>query len=133
MTVSSALAVQGRQAGLEVVVDLPNDPWPAIVAGLERGALVVADNLDQKGACPPSLPKQGFLVGAFTMTTSPAWRGPGSLFLGLTSAVVLWPGGASAGAALGLSLPANWVGERHPGRGLVWRAGRFTAIQAVAN
>jgi len=131
-TVLNALADQGRRAGLEVISDLPPNPWPAITRGLERGALVVADNLDQAVDCPAVLPRQGHLVAALTTDVSPSFRGPAVLLQNPASALVLWPNGPSAAAALGLTLPIATDHGSIPGRGLALRAGRFISLQAIS-
>jgi len=130
-SVLTALAGQARAAGLEVYADLPGDPWPGIAQALSRGAFVVLDNLEQVPNGPGVLPRQGQMIAALTATPSPAFHGPASLFQGASQALVLWPRGPGAGAAVGLSLPSALATQRLPGRGVAARAGRITSVQAV--
>jgi len=132
-SVLAALASQAKAAGLEVYADLPADPWLGISQALSRGAFVVLDNLEQIPNAPGVLPRQGHLVAAWTAAPSPAYHGPASLFHGVRHALVLWPRGPGAGAAVGLSLPSALVSRRLPGRGVAVRAGRITSLQAATS
>jgi energy-coupling factor transporter ATP-binding protein EcfA2 len=126
----AVLAVGGSQS-----VD-----WAEILAALEDGAVVIADDVEGiAGAAPSALPSRGTLVASYSTATAAAFRPPTPLFHARPRGVLLWPshpGGSSAfGAGRGGAAPVELTGPRAadpPGRGRLVAGGRSYSVQLAA-
>ncbi|MDR1151509.1 MAG: hypothetical protein LBK72_03360, partial [Bifidobacteriaceae bacterium] len=119
-----SIAAQCDEVGATpLVLDAAESPgaWHHIELALERGRIVVADNLDRAMPAPPALPPTGVLVAALTTAASGSFQGTGPLLRNRPCGIVLMPGTQGSSEAFGIRLTEaiDHRRARTPGFGVV--------------
>ncbi|MDR1825668.1 MAG: hypothetical protein LBR27_10160 [Bifidobacteriaceae bacterium] len=135
----TGLAGQAGRAGLPTANISPtgSNAWEAIVSALDKGAIVLADNLDQlPGPVPPALPATGTLIGALTTAAAGSFRAPATLFHQRPNGLVLWPATPGSNTVFGspINLPGAGAGRAAtppPGRGVAVAGASLVPVQCA--